>query len=51
MNVSRKIGIVVFSMVPAIIGGGIVYAIFNSYMPVFIYEILLLFGVGAFVSR
>ena len=51
MNVSRKIGIVVFCMVPAIIGGGIVYAIFNSYMPVFIYELLLLFGAGAFVSR
>ncbi len=51
MNVSRKIGIVVFCMVPAIIGGGIVYAIFHSYMPVFIYEIILLFGVGAFVSR
>jgi len=51
MNVSRKIGIVVFCMVPAIIGGGIVYAIFHSYMPVFIYELLLLFGAGAFVSR
>ena len=51
MNVSRKIGIVVFCMVPAIIGGGIIYAIFHSYMPVFIYEILLIFTAGAFVSR
>jgi zinc transporter ZupT len=51
MNVSRKLGIVVFCMVPAIIGGGIIYAIFHSYMPVFIYEILLLFTAGAFVSR
>lgn len=51
MNVSRKLGIVVFCMVPAIIGGGIIYAIFHSYMPVVIYEILLLFTAGAFVSR
>ncbi len=51
MNVSRKIGIVVFCMVPAIIGGGIIYAIFHSYMPVFIYEILLIFAAGVFVSR
>jgi len=51
MNISRKIGIVVFCMVPAIIGGGIIYAIFHSYMPVFIYEILLIFAAGAFVSR
>ena len=51
MNVSRKIGIVVFCMVPAIIGGGIIYAIFHSYMPVIIYEILLIFAAGAFVSR
>jgi len=51
MNVSRKLGIVVFCMVPAIVGGGIIYAIFNSYMPVFIYELLLLFVAGAFVSR
>jgi len=51
MNVSRKLGILVFCGVPAIVGGGIVYAVFGSYIAVLIYEILLLFVAGGFVSR
>ena len=51
MDVSRKLGILVIFGVPAIIGGGIVYAIFHSYIPVFVYEILLIFVAGAFVSK
>ena len=51
MDTSRKLGIVVFLGVPAIIGGGIVYAIFGNYIPVFIYEMLILFVAGGFVSK
>ncbi|MFQ5484197.1 MAG: hypothetical protein ACE5DO_02565 [Desulfobacterales bacterium] len=51
MDMSRKLGILVFCGVPAIVGGGIVYAVFSSYAPVFVYEILLLLVVGAFFSR
>ena len=51
MNLSRKLGILVFCGVPAIVGGGIVYAVFGSYIAVLIYEIFLLFVVGGFVSR
>ena len=51
MDISRKLGILVFLGVPAIIGGGIVYAIFGNYIPVFIYEMLLLFVAGGFVSK
>lgn len=51
MNISRKLGILVFCGVPAIIGGGIVYAIFGSYTPVTIYELLLLTAAGVFLSR
>lgn len=51
MKVSRKLGILVFCGVPAIIGGGILYGVFHSYIPVFIYETLLIAGAGAFVSR
>ena len=51
MDVSRKLGILVFFGVPAIIGGGIMYAMFGSYIPVFIWEILLVFIAGIFVSR
>ena len=52
MNVSRKLGILVFFGVPAIIGGGITYHLFGgSYVPVFIYETLLISIAGAFFSR
>jgi len=51
MDVSRKLGIVVFCGVPAIIGGGIIYAMFGSYIPVFIWEVLLVFAAGIYVSR
>jgi zinc transporter ZupT len=51
MDISRKLGVLVFCGVPAIIGGGIVYALFGSYVPVFVYEVFLLFVAGAFVSK
>ncbi len=51
MNASRKLGILVFCGVPAIVGGGILYAIFGNYFPVFIYEVLLIFLAGSYVSR
>jgi zinc transporter ZupT len=52
MDISRKLGILVFFGVPAVIGGGITYALFgDSYNAVFIYEFLLLFTAGIFVSR
>ncbi|MDP7077888.1 MAG: hypothetical protein QGI64_06460 [Desulfobacterales bacterium] len=51
MNTSRKLGILVFCGVPAIVGGGIVYAAFSSYALVFVYEIILLLVAGAFFSK
>ncbi|NNL74834.1 MAG: hypothetical protein HKO68_00710 [Desulfobacterales bacterium] len=52
MSVSRKLGILVFFGVPAIIGGGIFYAIFDgNYFPVFVYETVLLMLAGVFFSR
>ena len=52
MSVSRKLGILVFFAVPAIIGGGITFTIFNgNYVPVLIYEIILLLIAGAFISK
>jgi zinc transporter ZupT len=51
MDISRKLGVMVFCGVPAIIGGGIVYALFGSYIPVLVYEVFLLFVAGAFVSK
>ena len=51
MNVSRRLGILVFFAVPAIIGGGILYGIFHSYVPVFVYEILLILVAGGFAGK
>lgn len=52
MNISRKIGTLVFCGVPAIIGGGIVYALFGGSMAaVAAYELTLLLTAGAFLSR
>jgi hypothetical protein len=51
MDVARKLGILVFTAVPAIVGGGVVYYTFGSLTAVGIYVVLLLVGVGAFVSR
>jgi zinc transporter ZupT len=51
MDISRRLGILVFCGVPAIIGGGIIYAIFGSLTPIWIYEVLLLVTAGALVSR
>ena len=51
MDVSRRLGILIFFAVPAIIGGGILFGIFGSYIPVFIYEILLVALAGGLVSR
>ena len=52
MDIGRKLGILVFFGVPAIIGGGITYYIFDgNYVPVFVYETLLLSIAGAFLSR
>jgi len=51
MNISRRLGILVVFAVPAIIGGGIIYAIFGNYVSVFVYEILLLLVAGGFASK
>lgn len=51
MDISRKLSILVFCGVPAIIGGGIIYAIFGSFTPVFVYEALLLLFAGGFFSK
>ena len=52
MSISRKLGILVFFAVPGIIGGGITYHIFDgNYLPVFVYETILLLITGAFFSK
>ena len=51
MDISRKLGILVFCGVPAIVGGGIVYGVAGSFVSVAIYEILLYLVAGAIISK
>ena len=51
MNISRSLGTLVVFAVPAIIGGGIVYAFFGDYVPVFVFETLLLLVAGGFACK
>jgi hypothetical protein len=51
MNMSRRLGILVFLGMPAIVGGGIAYAVFGGYHAVAIFEILLLGVAGGFFSK
>ncbi len=51
MDISRKLGILVVFGVPAIIGGGIIYALFGSYTPVAAYEAMLLLAAGGLIGR
>ena len=51
MDISRRLGTLVVFGVPAVIGSGIVYALFHSYVSVFAYIIILLFVAGAFAAK
>lgn len=51
MDISRKLGILVVLGVPVIVGGGIVYGLFGSYIPVVIWEVIVLAFAGAVISR
>jgi hypothetical protein len=51
MSISRKIGILIFTAVPAIVGGGILYGVFHSFLPVVVYEVMLISLAGGLVSK
>jgi hypothetical protein len=50
-TISKKVGIMVLFGVPAIIGGGIVYYLFDSYTAMLVYEAILGFTALGFISR
>jgi hypothetical protein len=51
MTVARRLGTVIVFGVPAIIGGGIVYSVFGGYVPVAVFEGLLILFAGGLVSK
>ncbi len=50
MDISRKLGIIVFTAVPAVIGGGIVYHFFGGFTQVIIFEALLYLAALGLIS-
>jgi zinc transporter ZupT len=52
MDIARRLGIVVFCGVPAIIGGGVVWWLFDgSYNAVAVWEAILLLFAGGLISK
>lgn len=51
MAMTQKLGILIFTGVPAIIGGGIVFALTHSFLPVVAYEIILYLAVVLFCLK
>jgi hypothetical protein len=52
MDIARKIGIMVFGMVPAIIGGCVTYDLSGgNYIAVGVYITILLFFLGGLISK
>ncbi|MCG8637459.1 MAG: hypothetical protein MI863_26770 [Desulfobacterales bacterium] len=50
MDIPRKLGILIYTAVPAIVGGGIVYHFFESWTQVIIFEIMLVMAALGIVS-
>ncbi|EIM64281.1 MAG: hypothetical protein PHG14_01440 [Desulfobacter postgatei] len=50
MDIPRKLGVLIFTAVPAIVGGGIVYHLFGSFTQVIIWEVLLVLAALGFIS-
>ena len=51
MDVPRRLGILVFCAVPAIIGGGIVYHFTDSLTSIFMYQVILLMAAARIRPR
>ncbi len=51
MNWSWRLGMIILTGAPAIIGGGIVWFLWEKWTPVIIYEILLLAVMGYLIVK
>jgi len=50
MDIPRKLGILIYTAVPAIVGGGIVYHFFGSWTQVIMFEIMLALAALGIIS-
>lgn len=51
MGIAQKIGILIFTGVPAIMGGGIIYSLTHGFTGVVIYEAILYLSVAIFCLK
>ncbi|MCG8614797.1 MAG: hypothetical protein MI802_01165 [Desulfobacterales bacterium] len=51
MDIPRKLGIMIYTAVPAIVGGGIIFHFFGDWTQVIIYEGLLYMAALGIISR
>lgn len=51
MEITQKLGILIFTGVPAIMGGGILYALSGKLAPVIIFECILYLAVAGFLIK
>lgn len=47
MGISQKMGILIFTGVPAIMGGGIIYGLTHGFKGVIVYEVVLYLAAAA----
>jgi len=50
MSITRKLAILIVFGVPAIVGGGIMFWLFDGYHPVVVYEVILALLAGSLVT-
>lgn len=50
MDIPRKLGILIYTAVPAIVGGGIVYHFFGGWTQVIMFEIMLALAALGIIS-
>jgi len=50
-KLAQKLGILIFTGVPAIMGGGVIYGLTHGFIPVIIYEVLLYLAVIVFCLK
>lgn len=51
MDLAQKLGILIFTGVPAIMGGGIIFGLTHGFIPVAVYEVLLYLSVIVFCLK
>ena len=50
MELSRRIGIAIVMLVPAFVGGGVLWALFHSWLPIALWVVIMVGVAGGVIS-